>query len=322
MIKVEHLTKKYGDRYAINDISFEVHSGEVVGFLGSNGAGKTTTMNILTGYLSSTSGKAMIDGKDILEYPMDVKKKIGYLPEVPPLYMEMTVDEYLSFIYDLKHCELDKEEHISEICRVVKIVEERKRLIKNLSKGYKQRVGIAGAIIGNPEVVIFDEPTNGLDPRQIIDIRNLIKELGQNHTVILSTHILSEVKAICDRIIIINDGRIVSDVGTKDIDNELKTERKLSCRINGPVGSITSELKKISGVTYAAMTADYKDGSYSFLIMSQNDVDIRKSVFYAMAKNSWPIIEMSYMNGSIEDVFISVVNEDEKNTAQEKRAEK
>ncbi len=318
MIKVEHLTKKYGERYAIHDVSFEVHTGEVVGFLGSNGAGKTTTMNILTGYLSSTEGRAMIDDKDILEYPMEVKKKIGYLPEVPPLYLEMTVEEYLGFIYDLKHCTLNKEEHIKEVCDVVKISEERKRLIKNLSKGYKQRVGIAGAIIGNPEVIIFDEPTNGLDPRQIIDIRNLIKELGKTHTVILSTHILSEVKAICDRIIIINDGRIVSDVGTKDIDNELKADRKLSVRVSGPQGSIASELKKIPGVTYAAMTADYKDGSYAYLVMSHNDVDVRKAVFYAMAKNSWPILEMTYMNGSIEDVFISVVNEDEKNTSQEK----
>lgn len=322
MIKVEHLTKKYGERYAINDVSFEVQKGEVVGFLGSNGAGKTTTMNIITGYLSSTSGRALIDGKDILEHPMDVKKKIGYLPEFPPLYLEMTVDEYLGFIFDLKHCTLNKKEHIAEVCEVVKITSERKRLIKNLSKGYKQRVGIAGAIIGNPEVIIFDEPTNGLDPRQIIDIRNLIKELGQDHTVILSTHILSEVKAICDRIIIINDGRIVSDVGTKDIDTELKTEKKLSIRINGPIGPITNELKKINGVTYASLTSDYKDGSAAFLVMSQNDVDVRKAVFYAMAKNSWPILEMSYLNGSIEDVFISVVDEDEKKAVKASTEEK
>lgn len=313
MIKVEHLTKKYGERYAVNDISFEVHDGEVVGFLGSNGAGKTTTMNIITGYLSSTSGSAMIDGKDVLEFPMEVKRKIGYLPEFPPLYQEMTVEEYLGFIYDLKKCELNKKEHIDEVCSVVKITNEKKRLIKNLSKGYKQRVGIAGAIIGNPEVIIFDEPTNGLDPRQIIDIRNLIKELGQTHTVILSTHILSEVKAICDRIIIINDGRIVSDVGTKDIDTELKTEKKLMVRVCGPQGPVASELKKIPGVTFAGMTTDYKDGSEAFLVMSQKDIDVRKPVFNAMAKNQWPIIEMTYMNGSIEDVFISVVDEDEKN---------
>ena len=186
MIKIEHLVKKYGDRYAVNDISFEVHPGEIVGFLGPNGAGKTTTMNILTGYLSSTSGRAMIDGMDILEHPMEVKKKIGFLPEQPPLYMEMTPYEYLGFIYDLKKCTLNKKEHLDEICEVVKISDVKNRMIKNLSKGYKQRVGIAGAIVGNPEVVIFDEPTNGLDPKQIIDIRNLISNLGKKHTVILS----------------------------------------------------------------------------------------------------------------------------------------
>ena len=206
MIKVEHLVKKYGDRYAVNDISFEVRKGEIVGFLGPNGAGKSTTLNILTGYLSSTSGKAMVDGLDILEHPMEVKKKIGFLPEQPPLYLDMTVREYLNFIYDLRRCKLNRREHINEIIRVVKLEGTENRMIKNLSKGYRQRTGIAGAIVGNPEVIIFDEPTNGLDPKQIIDIRNLIKELGKDHTVILSTHILSEVKSICDRILIINDG--------------------------------------------------------------------------------------------------------------------
>ena len=312
MIKIEHLTKKYGERYAINDVSFEVADGEIVGFLGPNGAGKSTTMSIITGYLSSTSGKAMVDGLDILEHPMAVKKKIGYLPENPPLYLEMTVGEYLNFIYDLKKCTLNRKEHIAEICRVTKIEDEYKRMIKNLSKGYRQRVGIAGALVGSPEVIIFDEPTNGLDPKQIIDIRNLIRELGKDHTVILSTHILSEVKAICDRIIIINEGKIVADEKTENIEQALSGKKKLSVCVSGPASSVLSAIKKINGITYAACSVSYGDGSSLFVVESQNDVDIRKPLFYAMAQNGWPITSMDYRGTNIEDIFISVVDEAEK----------
>lgn len=313
MIKIENLTKKYGNRYAIHDVSFEVKDGEVVGFLGPNGAGKTTTMSIITGYLSSTSGKAMIDGLDILEHPTAVKKKIGYLPEFPPLYLEMTVGEYLGFIFDLKKCTLNRREHLAEICRVTKIENEYGRMIKNLSKGYRQRVGIAGALVGNPEVMIFDEPTNGLDPKQIIDIRNLIKELGREHTVILSTHILSEVQAICDRIIIINEGKIVADEKTENIEAALRGNRRLSVCVAGPSASVLSAIKKISGVTFAAMSTSYSDGSSVFLVESQNDADVRKPLFYAMAQNGWPIVSLEYRSASIEDVFLSVVG-DEENT--------
>ncbi len=312
MIKVEHLVKKYGERYAVNDISFEVRKGEIVGFLGPNGAGKTTTLNILTGYLSSTSGKAMIDGLDILEHPMEVKKKIGFLPEQPPLYLDMTVREYLNFIYDLRKCKLNRKEHIGEIIKVVKLEGTENRMIKNLSKGYRQRTGIAGAIVGNPEVIIFDEPTNGLDPKQIIDIRNLIKELGKDHTVILSTHILSEVKSICDRILIINDGKIVADRITGDINKEFHGNKRLSVRIEGPSAAVLSEIKRIPGVVYARVGAEYADGSSSYLLESKNDVDIRKPLFYMLAKNSWPIMAMEFPGASLEDVFISVVDDTEK----------
>lgn len=312
MIKIEHLTKKYGDRYAINDICFEVGEGEIVGFLGPNGAGKSTTMNILTGYLSSTSGRATVDGYDILENPMEVKKRIGFLPEFPPLYLEMTVNEYLGFIFDLKKCKENKKKHLEEIRKVVKLENEGNRIIKNLSKGYRQRVGIAGALVGNPEVVIFDEPTNGLDPKQIIDIRNLIKGLGKEHTVILSTHILSEVKEICDRIIIINEGRIVADEKTENIERAIKGNRRLSVCISGPASAVLSAIKKINGITYAENSVVYGDGTAAFVIESQNDVDIRKSLFYAMAQNGWPIISMDYHSGNLEDVFISVVDESEK----------
>ena len=193
MIKIEHLVKSFGNFTAVDDISFEVGAGEIVGFLGPNGAGKSTTMNMLTGYLSSTAGKITIDGIDILEKPLEAKKKIGYLPEQPPLYFDMTVREYLDFAYNLKGCKLDRQKHIDEICEVVKIKDVYHKLIGHLSKGYKQRVGIAQALVGNPPVIIFDEPTIGLDPKQIIEIRNLIRTLGKEHTVILSTHILQEV---------------------------------------------------------------------------------------------------------------------------------
>lgn len=310
MIKIEHLTKKYGDRYALDDISFEVHPGEVVGFLGPNGAGKSTTMNILTGYLSSTSGKAMIDGMDILEHPLAVKKKIGFLPEQPPLYPEMTVWEYLSFIYDLKKCTLPKKEHLNEICEVIKIADVKDRMIRNLSKGYRQRTGIAGAIVGNPEVVIFDEPTNGLDPKQIVDIRNLIAELGKNHTVILSTHILSEVKTICDRIIIINEGKIIADEKTENIENVIRRNRRISVRVDGPSASVLAALKRINGVRYAKVAANYSDGTASYLIEGDDGLDLRRPVFFALAEGGWPILAMEYLGASIEDLFITVVDEE------------
>jgi ABC-2 type transport system ATP-binding protein len=311
MIKVEHLTKQYGDRYAVNDISFEVKKGEIVGFLGPNGAGKSTTMNILTGYLSSTSGKAMVDGMDILEHPLAVKKKVGFLPETPPLYLEMTVKEYLNFIYDLKKCNLNRKAHILEVCRVVKIEDAMDRMIKNLSKGYRQRVGIAGAIIGNPEVIIFDEPTNGLDPKQIIDIRNLIRELGKERTIILSTHILSEVKAVCDRILSINEGKIVADELTENIEGALRGNRRLAIRIEGPSASVLSSIKKIAGVIYAEISVEHEDGSATFIVESKSNVDLRKPIFYLLAKNSWPILSLEFTGANLEDIFISVVDEAE-----------
>ena len=309
MIKVEHLTKQYGDRYAVNDISFEVHKGEIVGFLGPNGAGKSTTMNILTGYLSSTSGKAMVDGLDILEHPLAVKKKIGFLPETPPLYLDMTVREYLSFIYDLKKCKLNRKAHIEEVCRVVKIEDTLDRMIKNLSKGYRQRVGIAGAIIGNPEVIIFDEPTNGLDPKQIIDIRNLIRELGKERTIILSTHILSEVKAVCDRILIINEGKIVADEKTENIDGALLGNQRLSIRIDGPQAAVQQALKRINGVVYAEFAQKHDDGTTTFIVESKNQFDVRRPIFFMLAENSWPILSLEYTGASLENIFISVVDE-------------
>ncbi|MBQ1231492.1 MAG: ATP-binding cassette domain-containing protein, partial [Clostridia bacterium] len=211
MIEVTALSKRYGSHLAVNNVSFSIKDGEVVGFLGPNGAGKSTIMNILTGYISLTAGSASVDGYDIVESPQDAKRHIGYLPEIPPLYTDMTVREYLDFMFDLKKVKLPRKPHLDEICKLVMISDVQNRLIKNLSKGYRQRVGIAQALIGNPDTLILDEPTVGLDPKQIIEIRDLISRLGKNHTVILSSHILSEIQAVCDRIIIINGGRLVAD---------------------------------------------------------------------------------------------------------------
>ena len=211
MIEVKNLTKNYGDKRAVDNISFTANDGEILGFLGPNGAGKSTTMNILTGYISSTSGSALINGVDILEDPIKAKSNIGYLPELPPLYLDMTVKSYLNFIFDLKKCKLPRKSHLTDICELCKITDVKERIIKHLSKGYKQRVGLAQALIGNPPVLILDEPTVGLDPKQMVEIRTLIKKLGKNHTVILSSHILSEIQAVCDRVVIINKGEIAAD---------------------------------------------------------------------------------------------------------------
>ena len=308
MIKIDHLVKHFGDKKAVNDISFTVEEGEIVGFLGPNGAGKSTTMNILTGYLSSTSGKAEIDGVDILESPMEAKKKIGFLPEQPPLYLDMTVEEYLNFVYELKGCTLNRKKHLAEICEVVKITNVYKRMIKNLSKGYKQRVGIAQALIGNPKVIIFDEPTIGLDPKQIIEIRNLIRTLGKNHTVILSTHILPEAQAVCDRIIIINEGKVVANEKRENLSNLIQGNRRFEVQICGPQKEVLSELKSMQGISYVEYLGGADLDSHSFMIESQPGVDIRKTLFYALAKNNWPLIGIETMGATLEDIFISLVD--------------
>ena len=310
MIEINNLVKNYGPKFAVDDISFKVSKGEIVGFLGPNGAGKSTTMNILTGYLSSTSGEAKVGGIDILENPYEAKKLIGFLPEQPPLYMDMKVDEYLNFVYEIKHCRLNREKHLAEVRQVTKIEDVKNRLIKNLSKGYRQRVGIAQALIGNPPVIIFDEPTVGLDPKQIIEIRNLIRNLGQTHTVILSTHILSEVQAICDRIIIINEGKIIADEKTENITRVVEENRQYTMKICGPQREVLSVLKNINGVVSAEVTGEREMDSYTYLIEAERGVDIRKPVFYAMSERSWPIIGMEAVGMNLEEVFIKIMDAD------------
>lgn len=308
MIEVKNLTKRYGNTYAINDLNFTVNDGEIVGFLGPNGAGKSTTMNILTGYLSATQGSAVIGGYDILESPYQAKRKIGYLPENPPLYLDMTVKEYLNFLYDLKKVNLEKSAHIREICDLVKITHVYDRLIKNLSKGYKQRVGIAQAMLGNPEVLILDEPTVGLDPNQIIEIRNLIKKLGEKHTVILSSHILTEVQAVCDRIIVISGGRLVADGTAEELSNILSNDHKIILRADGPEKEIQSLIGKINGVEKIEFTG-MRDGSPEFAIEAQSGTDVRKEIFSRLAQRNWPILIMKPTEMSLEDIFLVLTDE-------------
>ncbi len=310
MIQVEHLVKKYGDKYAVNDLSFQIGEGEILGFLGPNGAGKSTTMNILTGYLSATSGVVKIGGVDVLEDPIEAKKLIGFLPEQPPLYMDMTVKEYLDFVYDIKKVKFPRRPHINEICELVKITDVMGRTIQHLSKGYKQRVGLAQALMGNPPVLILDEPTVGLDPRQIIEIRNLIKKLGKNHTVILSTHILQEVQSVCDRILIINKGQIVADGNAEQLTYKAAGNRKLVARVAGPKVEVTKLLNSVPDVIRVECLGSREAGSNDFLIESSPVVDIRKPLFHAMAAGKYPMIGLKSMDMSLEDMFVKLVTQD------------
>lgn len=310
MIQIQNLVKRFGSKYAVDDISFGIDEGEIVGFLGPNGAGKSTTMNIITGYMSSTSGTVSIGGIDILENPTEAKRFIGYLPEQPPLYLDMTVREYLNFVYELKGCKLNRKKHLAEICEVVKIADDfnKNRLIKNLSKGYKQRVGIAQALVGNPRVIILDEPTVGLDPKEIIEIRNLIRTLGETHTVILSTHILPEVQAVCDRILIINAGKIVADEKTENISKMIEGNRRLNARICGSQREVLRVLRGINEITTAEVFGEREGDSFVYSIESTAGVDIRKPLFYALARNNMPLIGLEQQGTNLEDIFISLVD--------------
>ena len=249
MIEVKHLTKQYGDKLAVNDISFTVEDGEILGLLGPNGAGKSTTMNMLTGYISSTSGQALINGIDILEDPIKAKAQIGYLPELPPLYLDMTVMGYLNFVYDLKKCKLPRRSHLKDVCNLCRISDVSGRVIKHLSKGYRQRVGLAQALINNPPILILDEPTVGLDPKQIIEIRTLVKKLGKKHTVILSSHILSEVQEVCDRVVIINHGQIAANDTIDNLSKAVSGVNRLVVRISGPKNEVLQAIRTIDDVT-------------------------------------------------------------------------
>ena len=308
MIEVSGLVKTFGSFRALDGVSFTVGEREILGFLGPNGAGKSTTMNIMTGYLSSNEGSVKIDGIDMAEQPDKAKKLIGFLPEQPPLYMDMKVDEYLRFVYELKGCTLARDAHLEEICRVCRLTEVRGRLIKNLSKGYRQRVGIAQALVGYPKVLIFDEPTVGLDPKQIIEVRNLIRTLGRTHTVILSTHILSEAQSVCDRVVIINGGKVLADEKTDNIAHALNRSTRYAVKICGSSQDVVKALRGVPGVTSAEPTGERERDSITYRVECENGFDTRKNLFFAMAEKGCAVVGLEEEGMSLEDVFIKLTD--------------
>ena len=313
MIEVSSLTKTYGSKRGIDRLSFTINDGEIVGFLGPNGAGKSTTMNIITGYLSANSGAVRIAGIDILENPVEAKKHIGYLPEQPPLYLDMTVNEYLNFIYELKGVKTPpRKQHLEEITLSLGLENHRNRLCRNLSKGYRQRVGIAQAMVGNPEVLILDEPTVGLDPKQIIEIRNVIKNLGKDRTIILSTHILQEVEAICERVLVINEGKLVADDNPSNLSGLITGHNKLTVRVAGPVDSVRRLLRNVEGVTYCEPSVKAEEGAYDYIVESRANIDVRKTMFSALARAGYPILQLKSMDLTLEEAFIKLVEKKKK----------
>ena len=315
MIDVVSLSKKYGTHLAVDNVSFSISKGEVVGFLGPNGAGKSTIMNIMTGYLSCTAGSVSIDGIDILENPEAAKRRIGYLPEIPPLYIDMTVREYLYFVYDLKKVKFPKAAHIDEIMRLIQITDVKNRLIKNLSKGYRQRVGFAGALVGNPDVLILDEPTVGLDPKQIIDIRNLISKLGKNHTIILSSHILSEIQTVCERVIIINKGQIIADDTPDNLSAKLSQDNSITARIKCDEADMIKTLSGVEGVKSVTSLGRKEAGTFDFNIVPEDDADIRAAVFNKVKESGKTMLSYSSNGASLEQVFLQLTEAGDNNEA-------
>lgn len=306
MIEVKNLTKYYGDHLAVDNISFTVEDGEILGFLGPNGAGKSTTMNMLTGYISSSSGQALINGVDILEDPIKAKANIGYLPELPPLYQNMTVMGYLNFVYDLKKCKLPRKSHLKEICNLCKITDVSHRIIRHLSKGYRQRVGMAQALVGNPPILILDEPTVGLDPKQIIEIRNLVKKLGKRHTLILSSHILSEIQAVCDRVIIINKGKMAANDTLENLTKSISSINRMIVRLDGKREEVLAAIRRIPGVTSVRADMERENGTYDYEVVMEQDADIRIMLNEMCHEHGWSIYKMASDEMTLEDIFMRI----------------
>ena len=317
MIEVRNVTKKYGSFVAVNNISFDINQGEIVGFLGPNGAGKTTTMNMITGYIEPTQGKIIVDGYSVSDNPKKAKKAIGYMPENVPLYQELTVKEFIKYMYELKNTDKKilkeaKNKKIDNIINETGLTDVSNKLIKNLSRGYKQRVSLAGALVGEPKVLILDEPTVGLDPKQITQIRELIKSLGKKHTVILSSHILSEVSQICEKVIIINHGEIVAIDTPKNLEEKLKDENSIVVTvedINNKIDEVTKQIEKIKEIK---MIKDNEDGTKEYLIISKDEEDLRKEIFEKFAKENITIFEMKKKEITLEDAFMKLINNKQK----------
>lgn len=322
MIEVKNLVKKYGNHTAVDHLNFTIEEGHVYGFLGPNGAGKSTTMNIMTGYLGATEGEVLINGHDILKEPEEAKKQIGYLPELPPLYMEMTVHEYLEFVAELKGIAKNKrEESINEVEKMVKIWEVENRLIRNLSKGYRQRVGLAQAVLGYPPIIILDEPTVGLDPKQIIEIRDLIKSLGKKHTVILSSHILSEVSAVCDYVMIIAKGQLVASDTPENLSKLMLGSNTVTCTVHGTRKQLVPALNALDAKEIQYENTPNEE-QIKVKITTEKDKDIREELFYALAKANCPILELTSSSMSLEDVFLELTDDSGKAARKLKKAEK
>jgi len=310
LIEVRNLTKKYGDHFAVQDISFSLEKGKIYGLLGPNGAGKSTTMNIMTGYIAATSGEVIIEGHDIFKEAEEAKKHIGYLPEIPPLYMDMTVWEYLFTVADLKGVpKSERKSMIGDVMEKVMITNMKDRLIKNLSKGYKQRVGIAQTLIGNPDIIIFDEPTVGLDPKQIIEIRTLIKRLGEDHTVLISSHILSEIGAVCDHVVIINKGHLVVSDSTENLEKLFKGQDILCLSAQGELEKIQNILREFPALSIADMKEAEEAETYRFQLKVQDQADYRKQLFFRFAEAGIPLLEISRAGMSLEDIFLEITEE-------------
>lgn len=310
MIEVRNLTKKYGDHFAIQDISFSLEKGKIYGLLGPNGAGKSTTMNIMTGYIAATSGEVIIEGHDIFKEAEEAKKHIGYLPEIPPLYMDMTVWEYLFTVADLKGVpKSEQKSMIGDVMEKVMLTNMKDRLIKNLSKGYKQRVGIAQTLIGNPDIIILDEPTVGLDPKQIIEIRTLIKRLGEDHTVLISSHILSEIGAVCDHVVIINKGHLVVSDSTENLEKLFKGQDILCLSAQGELEKIQNILREFPALSIADMKEAEEAETYRFQLKVQDQADYRKQLFFRFAEAGIPLLEISRAGMSLEDIFLEITEE-------------
>lgn len=310
MIEVRNLTKKYGDHFAVQDISFSLEKGKIYGLLGPNGAGKSTTMNIMTGYIAATSGEVIIEGHDIFKEAEEAKKHIGYLPEIPPLYTEMTVWEYLFTVADLKGVpKAERKTMIGDVMEKVMITNMKDRLIKNLSKGYKQRVGIAQTLIGNPDIIILDEPTVGLDPKQIIEIRTLVKNLGQDHTVLISSHILSEIGAVCDHVIIINKGHLVVSDSTENLEKLFQSQDILCLSAQGELEKIQNIIREFPALSIADVKEGEEPDSYRFQLKAQDQTDYRKQLFFRFAEAGIPLLEIGKAGMSLEDIFLEITEE-------------
>lgn len=307
MIEINHLVKKYGSHVAVDDLSLTVEPGRIYGFLGPNGAGKSTTMNIITGYLAATGGEVKINGFDVLKQPEEAKKCVGYLPELPPLYMDMTVKEYLDFVAELK--KLDKSlraGYVKEAMKITRTEEVSGRLIRNLSKGYRQRVGFAQAVLGYPEILILDEPTVGLDPKQIIEIRDLIRELGKKHTIILSSHILSEISAVCDHVFIISHGKLVASDSTENLLERMTGAQEIELLLKAEENEAETAIREIAQVERCEKTEAKEDGTVGLLVTAKKDADVREAIYHTCVEHHMPILEMKAASKSLEDVFLEL----------------